>query len=227
MQADYHLASPQHLFRAYTLLLAAQRAAEAHRIAAEDLVPEALVRGDYPLVRQLLEPFLLSSSLSPEPEPAPAAGEPSLDGFVSGWKQGGGQTYLLFLTQPDYPHLLARAMQAVQALSKRVKESSRLRSKKLLRLAIAEMEGRLTVLAKANTASKVSPPDTHTLSGRSLNVSRGMCSHGITIHTGSRANPAVSTHCIGPGRLDPGSEPGILAERRRSSSSTYPCCVDR
>lgn len=157
MQTDYLLASPQHLFRAYTLLLAAQRATEAHRIAAEDLVPEALVRGDYPLVRRLLEPFLLSSSLSPEPTAAPTGvdGEPNLDGFVSGWKHGGGQTYLLFLSQPDHPHLLARAMQAVQALSKRVKESSRLRSKKLLRLAVAEMEGRLTVLAKANTASKV------------------------------------------------------------------------
>ncbi|GAA5985719.1 hypothetical protein JCM10908_007085 [Rhodotorula pacifica] len=143
-RADYHLTSPSKLFRAYTLLLAAQRATEAHRIATEDLVPEALVRSDYSLVHRFLEPFLLESTSSTEP---------NLEGHVSGWNEG-GKTYLLFLTQPDHPHLLPRAMQAVQALSKRVKESSRLKGKKLLRLAIAEMESRLTVLAKANTASK-------------------------------------------------------------------------
>ncbi|GAA5871534.1 hypothetical protein JCM3774_006288 [Rhodotorula dairenensis] len=146
-RADYHLASPHKVFRAYTLLLAANRASEAHRIATEDLVPEALVRSDYALVRRFLEPFLLDS-------PESATGEePNLEGGVPGWKEG-GRTYLLFLSQPDHPHLLAKAMQAVQALARRVNESNRLRGKKLLRLAVAEMESRLTVLAKADTASK-------------------------------------------------------------------------
>lgn len=116
-------------------------------------MPEALVRGDYSLVRRFLEPFLLDP---PErPADIETAEQPNLDGQVPGWKEG-GRTYLLFLSQPDHPHLLAKAMQAVQALARRVHNSSRLRAKKLLRLAVAEMESRLTVLAKANTASKVS-----------------------------------------------------------------------
>lgn len=131
------------------LLLAAQRATEAHAIAVEDLVPEALVRNDTSLVRRLLEPFLL------DPPAGADASELQLEGDVSGWNEG-GRTYLLFLAQPDRPDLLPRTVQAVQALSKRVRESNKLKGKRLLRLAVAEMESRLTVLAKANSASSVS-----------------------------------------------------------------------
>lgn len=145
LQADRALASPSTLFRAYTLLLAAERATEAHRIASEDLVPEALVRNDLSLVRRLLEPFLVES-----------AAEPNLEGDVSGWNEG-GRVYLLFLSQPGRPDLLSQTVQAVQGLSKRVRGSNRLKSKKLLRLAVAEMESRLMILAKASPASSVRP----------------------------------------------------------------------
>ncbi|GAA5958890.1 hypothetical protein JCM21900_002269 [Sporobolomyces salmonicolor] len=136
-------------FESYKLLLSAQRPEEAHRIAVEELVPEAVARGDAKLVRRLLEPFLEGD----EEEWTERRGT------VEGWEEG-GKIYLLYLSilstfsSPSHlssasSALLARTIAAVQAFSTRINATARTKGNVKLRLAVGEMASRLTVLSKA------------------------------------------------------------------------------
>ncbi|BGP20125.1 hypothetical protein JCM10213_000791 [Rhodosporidiobolus nylandii] len=152
-QADLSLSSPTSRFKSYTLLLRSLRAHEAHQIAVEELVPEAIVRGDVGLVKRLLEPFTADDE--------EADGEGARRGTVEGWEEG-GQVYLLYLSLlslstrslattcavSNLP-LLTRAIAAVQGLAQRAQSTPRTRGNKKLRLACEEMGSRLAVLAKA------------------------------------------------------------------------------
>ncbi|GAA5906896.1 hypothetical protein JCM5296_005560 [Sporobolomyces johnsonii] len=136
-------------FESYKLLLSAQRPEEAHRIAVEELVPEAVVRGDAKLVKRLLEPFVERD----EEEWSERRGT------VEGWEEG-GKVYLLYLStlstfsspsrlSSASSALLARTIAAVQAFSTRINATARTKGSLKLRLAVGEMASRLTVLAKA------------------------------------------------------------------------------
>ncbi|GAA6017767.1 hypothetical protein JCM10207_000492 [Rhodosporidiobolus poonsookiae] len=154
-QADRALSSPSRLFESYTLLLRALRPAEAHRIAVDELVPEALVRGDVGLVRRLLEPFVMDED----------DGGEGLRGTVEGWEEG-GKVYLLYLSLlatsttalslsvPAPAPLLAQTIAAVQAFSQRVHATPRTRGNLKLRLAVGEMVSRCGVLAKAQAQAQ-------------------------------------------------------------------------
>ncbi|BGP27762.1 nucleoporin nup189 [Rhodotorula toruloides] len=167
---------PHAPFRAYTLLLAAQRTPEAHRLATEQLVPEAIIRNDPGLVRRLLDPFLLDSQDDDDD---------ALAGSVEGWSEG-GRVYLLYLLTLDqasialssassastssFAPLLSRTIAAVQAFSRGVAETARTKGNRKLRLAVGEMESRLLVLVKAagGTALEKTQPSLLTASDRSV-----------------------------------------------------------
>ncbi|BGO95753.1 hypothetical protein NBRC10512_001589 [Rhodotorula toruloides] len=166
---------PHAPFRAYTLLLAAQRPSEAHRLATEQLVPEAIIRNDPGLVRRLLDPFLLDGQDDDE----------ALAGSVEGWSEG-GRVYLLYLLTLDHASsalstassastssfapLLSRTIAAVQAFSRRVAETARTKGNRKLRLAVGEMESHLLVLVKAAGANALekTQPSLLTASDRSV-----------------------------------------------------------
>ncbi|GAA6038823.1 hypothetical protein JCM8097_002913 [Rhodosporidiobolus ruineniae] len=152
-RADLALSRPAQRFASYTLLLRSLRASEAHRLAVEELVPEAVVRGDSGLVRRLLEPFVEDGQEEEE--------EGGVRGTVEGWEEG-GKVYLLYLavlsasstslhasSLSSTAPLLARALSAVQAFSARVASTPRTKNNLKLRLATGEMMSRLNVLAKA------------------------------------------------------------------------------
>ncbi|GJN94429.1 hypothetical protein Rhopal_007509-T1 [Rhodotorula paludigena] len=165
--ADRALSDPLSRFRAYELLLSAQRPAEAHFIATTELVPEAIIRNDGQLAKRLLSPFLLDRSLAVGPATAS-----SLHGTVEGWETG-GKVYLLYLAtlsgasaalSPDHPaaapaladdlvRLVAQTVAAVQAFAKRTGEEPRTRKNRMLRLACEEMLAKLVVLAKASAGT--------------------------------------------------------------------------
>ncbi|BGP35493.1 hypothetical protein JCM10296v2_007331 [Rhodotorula toruloides] len=167
------LQHPHAPFRAYTLLLAAQRPSEAHRLATEQLIPEAIIRNDPGLVRRLLEPFLLDGQDDDEA------------GSVEGWSEC-GRVYLLYLLTLDqassalssassastssFAPLLSRTIAAVQAFSRRVAETARTKGNRKLRLAVGEMESRLLVLVKAagGNALEKTQPSLLTASDRSV-----------------------------------------------------------
>ncbi|GAA5981519.1 hypothetical protein JCM11641_004083 [Rhodosporidiobolus odoratus] len=157
--ADRALSSPLSRFGSYTLLLRALRPSEAHTIAVEDLVPEAIVRGDVGLVRRLLEPFVVD-----EEDGEGGEGDGDSRGSVEGWEEG-GQVYLLYLhlltstshsltSSSSLPStLLPRTISAVQSLSHRAQTVPKLKGNKKLRLAVGEMMSRLAVLSKASAAT--------------------------------------------------------------------------
>ncbi|GAA5932800.1 hypothetical protein JCM3775_002239 [Rhodotorula graminis] len=145
-QADAALANPPSRFTAYTLLLAAQRAPEAHAIAWAELAPEALLRNDPSLARRLLAPF--------------HADDDATAGNVAGWADAGGVfvAYLDVLDRAAHalPHLdgqqahdVARVLARTQRLAQRARSEPRTRGRTQLRLALDDMVGRLVVLAKA------------------------------------------------------------------------------
>ncbi|GAA5848692.1 hypothetical protein JCM9279_002742 [Rhodotorula babjevae] len=146
-QADTALCEPSLRFKAYTLLLAAQRAPEAHAIAWAELAPEALLRNDPLLVRRLLAPFHADGDASA--------------GHVAGWSDAGG-VFVAYLDVLDraaeaLPHALdgqqaldvARVLARTQRLAQRARTEPRTRGRTQLRLALDDMVGRLVVLAKA------------------------------------------------------------------------------
>ncbi|GAA5824402.1 hypothetical protein JCM3770_004589 [Rhodotorula araucariae] len=162
-RADAALSRPARRFEAYTLLLSAQRASEAHLIAWTDLAPEALLRNDLALVRRLLAPF--------HDDDDPAAG------FVAGWAAE-GHVYLAYLAVLDAAQgalapaaggagraagggigaalaaQLAGVLADVQRFVHRVRTEKRFVANQTLRLAGEEMRSRLVVLAKAAAASR-------------------------------------------------------------------------
>ncbi|GAA5892654.1 hypothetical protein JCM6882_000549, partial [Rhodosporidiobolus microsporus] len=151
--------SPSPIFQSYTHLLLSHRAPEAHLLAVEQLVPEAIIRGDVGLVRRLVEPFVVDEDAG-----GAESGGDRMRGSVEGWEEG-GQVFLLYLavlascssstgtSLPD-PALLARALAATQALAARAASTPRTRGNWKLRLAVGEMVGRLNVLAKAGAATR-------------------------------------------------------------------------
>ncbi|GAA5876351.1 hypothetical protein JCM8547_008890 [Rhodosporidiobolus lusitaniae] len=159
-QADLSLSLPSQRFKSYTLLLSSLRRSEAHRIAVEELVPEAIVRGDAGLVRRLLEPFVVDEE---EAEDGSAEGEEGMRGSVEGWEEG-GKVYLLYLSAlssstqslsslTTTSSSLSHAISAVQAFSQRAATSARTKDNLKLKLATGEMMSRLNVLAKASGSS--------------------------------------------------------------------------
>lgn len=70
------------IFDTYKLSLTCQLPEQAHRIAVEELCPEAVVRGDEGLCRRLLEPFREDKEEDEEEDG-------TFRGTVEGWEEGG------------------------------------------------------------------------------------------------------------------------------------------
>lgn len=116
VQATHSLSlSPPPLFRSYTLLLSSLRTSEAHRLAVEELVPEAIVRGDKGLVRRLLEPFVVDEEEEREDtgdegmdgQGEEGEGERGMRGSVEGWEEGGKVRYFSSFSFPSSRILVA------------------------------------------------------------------------------------------------------------------------
>lgn len=72
-------------------MLASEESSKAHRIAVEELCPEAIVRGDYELVKRLLEPFREDED---EEDEDVERDEGDFRGTVEGWELGGRVSFL-------------------------------------------------------------------------------------------------------------------------------------
>ncbi|GAA6060694.1 hypothetical protein JCM10212_005076 [Sporobolomyces blumeae] len=153
-----HAQSIGDVFSTYKLLLSSQLAERAHRIAVEDLVPEAIVRGDKSLVERLLEPF--REDVDEEDEDGAEAQRAELRGSVEEWEMG-GKVYLQYLrtlslfssasTQSLSSSIsyLSQTIVSVQRFAQRARTTERTKGNKKLKMAVSEMQSRLNVLSRS------------------------------------------------------------------------------
>lgn len=238
-RADAALASPTSRFLAYTLLLSAQRASEAHAIAWAELAPEALLRNDRSLVRRLLAPFHDDAS---ESESESAHADPSTAGRVAGWADAGGVfvAYLDALDEAqralpageglgrDHARRVAGVLARTQRLAQRARDEPRTRGLTQLRLALEDMVGRLVVLAKAAAGTGAPAVRFFDSSLRSL-LSFLECDELTRLRgddAGPRARPAEPPARERARRVDPGRQQGFLGgEPRKGCECVVPSQV--
>ncbi|GAA5926492.1 uncharacterized protein JCM15063_000290 [Sporobolomyces koalae] len=158
-----HSQSIGDVFTSYKLLIKCHRTNRAHLVCVEQLVPEAIIRGDHELVKRLLEPFRTDDDDEDESQDERSESEASrgiFRGTVQGWEEG-GQIYLRYLYTLDLfssnrtttlskPTYLAKTIEKVQTLIEQQHRQSRskVNQNDKVQMALCEMSSRLNLIAK-------------------------------------------------------------------------------